>query len=360
MAIINRVESGLIFEDNFSDPSLSSNWLMSPSDTSRYSTTEISGYLRLKHGDPDIYALLPMPDGDFVFEIANNYFPTIESDMGGIVAYQGESQKVELLEYFDKNYTHMRIKRSQGRYEGYGSSDGGNTWKLIGSGVSPGLTMIGVELQGKNNVNSVNLDIDYVRIMRDNKIIVGNLLPNWKVILRNFNNQILSQTTVPQGKKVTYLNVNTLSIYGTVEIYDSLGQLIGKTALDHLWGGDVFSYDLDLSFSIDDIVLRQDISLDLGEMVQNFIEKRVIVTNNEDYILNNVHIGIYQLLAREGYQLADVSLDDLGMPFSYGDNIIIESIGPTQEVTFWLKISREDYVPSMQDYAFKIVVTPGV
>jgi hypothetical protein len=220
---------------------------VSPSDHSRYSLTDRAGYLRLKHGDPDLFIMMSCPRFDFVMEVDTEYVPVRPSDQGGIVAYRDNNTYIEMLEYFDPAtgtsiaYDRLRMVRRGDLFEGYGSNNNGSTWDLIGTSFMTA-PKIGLVLHGVQESSSDDLDIDQVRIYRDTKLHVGNLNPGQTVKLVSHTNITVGQATCQPDTdfaKIDCQNIN-FPFRGKIQIYDTSGFMLDQTDLiEDIWGGDV-------------------------------------------------------------------------------------------------------------------------
>lgn len=369
MSLVNRISNGLVFRDQFETIELNSMWQVSPSDNTRYSLTEKPGYLRLKHGDPDLFILMNSPRFDFVMEVDTKYVPVRASDQGGIVAFRDKDTRLELLEYFDPAtgttiaYDRIRIIRRSDLIEGYGSNNNGKTWDLIGVSYLSA-PKIGVVLHGIQEAQSSNLDISEIRMYRDTTVQIGNLIPGQLVKLVDDKGVTIGAETCDVNSDHVKINgVNfTFPLKGKIQIYDTSSLLLDETTLlTDIWGGDVFWYGVKLDLEVDGILMRQDREYQLGNMEAGLIERIMYVVNNNDIPLYNVRASVLALSEYYGWEWTDIASDLYGQPGTYQDSILLGTIQPGERVPVWCKITRRPYqqIASLQDYKFRIMFESG-
>lgn len=367
MALLNRISSGHILTDNFDSSILNTSiWQASPTDSSRYSLTERSGYLRLKHGDPDLFVLMTTPRYDFVMEVTTDYDPVRPSDQGGIVAYYDNNTYIEMLEYFDsvtgvtKTYNRLRMTRRGDLFEGYGSNNNGSSWELIGAAYLDA-PKIGFVLHGINESSSDTLDIQAMKMYRDTKIHVGNMNPGQVAKLFTPSGALIGEATCATDSDHVKIDGQNLTwpIMGEIRLYDSSGFALDTTGVvDNMWGGDVFWYGIQLDLELDGMIVKQDRETQLGNMQAGTIERLAYIVNNNDIPINNVHASIASLGSYTGWEWADLAEDNLGEPMSYKDVLSLGTIRPGQRIPVWLKITRRasQQIASLHDYKFMILL----
>lgn len=369
-SLLNRISSGLVLIDNFDSPTLNTNvWQASPTDSSRYSLTERSGYLRLKHGSPDLFVLMNTPRFDFVLEVDTDYQPVRPTDQGGIVAYLDNDNYIEMLEYFDsvtgitKAFDRLRMIRRSDLFEGYGSNDNGLTWELIGTAFMTA-PKIGMVLHGIQETSSDVLDIDAVRIYRDTKLHVGNLNPGQIAKLYSKTGVLLGEATCAEDAdyaKIEGQNIN-FPLEGRVRLYDKTGFLLDETdVIKDIWGGDVFWYGIQLNFEMDGLLLRPDREHQLGNMQGGVIERKAYIINNNDIPVNAVKASIQALGSYVGWEWVDIAEDSFGEPETYMDVLDLGTLNPGAKVPIWIKITRRSsqQIASLHDYKFRVVFESG-
>lgn len=368
-SLINRISSGFIFQDTFDATLLHERWQVSPSNNARYSLTEKPGFLRLKHGDPDLFILMNAPRTDFVIEVDTNYDPVELSDKGGIVAFRDNKTAVSMLEYYDDKmgtaygFNNLRMVRHADLFEGYGSNNNGKTWEFVGASALDA-PKIGVTLQGIQESGSDTLDISEIRMYRDTSVHVGNLNPGQTVKLVDSANAIVGSATCEPDHDYVKVNVQNIKfpLTAKVQLYDKTNFLLDETALHtDIWGGDVFWYGVTLDFELDGLLLRQDREYQLGNMENGSIERRGAIINNNDIPIHNVRASVAALSEYRGWEWVDIASDVFGLPGVYADSIELGTIHPGESIPIWIKIVRQpnQQIASLHDYKFRITFESG-
>lgn len=349
MSLLSRLSTGRIMEDDFTDTSLQSVWEPSPSDATRYSLTERPGYLRLKHGDVPLYLFMDLPNRDFVFEMKNAYTPGIADDSGGIVVYYNDEQYIQLLEYYDTvkgvgvNYTNMRMVRKGSLYSGYGSKDNGNTWELIGSTTSDDVNKIGLVLNHPQKTNSVPMDVEYVRVYADRRILVGNLASGMRIdLLKPDGTKVVSHTCRP-GADHIYIDMTNLPIpfRGKLRVYSSTGDVKETTDEISIWGGDVFWYGLLVEIYNDKGLLPTDVETELGPMLAGHIEMKLTIKNPGAVPITNTTISVKQFHEFHGHEWVMLAEDIGGNPSAYSKSVNIGTLYGGEGRPIWVRVSKE-------------------
>lgn len=368
MAKLQRVISGNVFVDNFDEANLDSRWTVSPSLDSRYSLTEIPGYLRIKHADSPTYVLTNIPAMDtLMFDMKNDYKPIISTDIGGIVVFKTLVDRVELVEYYDpildvsRNYLYVRMFKSGDIYDGYGSQDG-IVWELIGSARVKDATKIGLVLNGDVSPLSKNFDIDYVSMYRDRFLYVENLQENMIVNLFDKNN-ILKQTyTIPKDESVAIFDMFALPIPfdGYIQTLSPAGIFIEQTQTQLLYPGDEFQYIISMNVKyqrkktvlvddgfgntipktefVDDVNFILDGLANIGRMDDSTMEGLVTVSNLDAIDISDIEAYIELYTDSYATHTVKLSKDNLGSPSNYQDSISF-TVPSHSDYSFWIKIS---------------------
>ncbi|MEJ9203131.1 hypothetical protein P4W02_17030, partial [Bacillus thuringiensis] len=101
---IHRVQTGLIFDDNFE--TLDSRWIVSPTDSYTYSDSDKQLVLKHNSTDRSTNALfsLPQNEDELLLQVHSNYTPKYLGDEGGLVIWKNALEKVEFLESEDSIY----------------------------------------------------------------------------------------------------------------------------------------------------------------------------------------------------------------------------------------------------------------
>lgn len=369
MPLLNRIHSGLVFVDDFASGQLHPRWQVSPSDNSRYSLTDRPGYLRLKHGYPDLFILMDSPRFDYVLEAETSYVPVRPTDQGGIVAFRDNETYIELLEYYDPQtgttyaYDLIRMVRRGDLLEGYGSNNAGATWELIGTSYLSA-PKVGLSLHGVQESTSDDLDVSSIRMYKDTIIQIGNLREGQIVKLVDDTGMVAAEATCMPDKD--YADINCMNVRfpfkGRVQLYDSGNFMLDQSELlEDVWGGDIFWYGVKLELEIDGVSLRQDREYQLGSMEGGSIERRAYVINNNDIPLRAVKASVMALSEYYGWEWTDIAGDSFGLPNIYGDVLLIGDMNPGDRIPIWIKVTRQPYqqLASLHDYKFRVMFESG-
>lgn len=347
MPLFQKLSSGKIFEDYFAGGSMNPSWQASPTDPARYSVTDKPGYLRLKHGDTPLYFLVDMPNRDFVFEVQTDYTPTDLNESAGIVVFQDNKRRMELLEYIDPesqavvNYTHMRVSRKGSLYTGYGSRDGGTKWEIIGSGAADGMTKLGLVV---NHATGANFDVQDAKIFSDTLVSFGNLKPGMRVELCDATNtQVISEATCPATQDYVYISLAALPIpyNGVLKIYSETGTLLEMLPAADIWGGDSYWYGLMLDVKWNGVQMTVDKETALGYMNNGIIETYVEVTNPGTDPVHGVRASKATLGSLKGSEWVQLAEDVGNAPGVYNQALYLGTINPGETRKVWIKITKD-------------------
>lgn len=365
MPLVNKLSSGKIYSDDFTDTQLNPIWQASPTDPSRYSLTDRTGYLRLKHGDTPLYLFMDVPNRDFVFEIQNDYAPIQDSDTAGIVAYRDTNSRIELLEYFNSadnssvTYTHMRMQKKGELYTGYGSKDNGKTWEIIGASSAQDITKVGLVINGPQIGNAANVDIDYVRVFESSKIVISNLTPGMEVRLIDADGVIVESQICQVGKDNLWIDLATRPIPFTGQLSVLENGIVKETSptMD-IWGGDTFWYGLLVEVYHDNTLVPKDIETQLGHMINGIIEDVFVIKNPGEDPITNVKAVIAQYFDYQGFDWVEIAEDIGGSPGAYSNEVFLGLMQPAEERKVWIKVTKSNpYTSLVADHKFLLEVT---
>lgn len=361
MPKLTRIRSGKIYYTDFDEIHLDNFWSVSPSSKvgERYSLEERNGFLRLKHATSEFPTrlLFDMPKLEqFVLEIKNEYYPSVEGNEGGLTAFQEVRNKLELLEYFDGakgvsvNYSHMRLRKVGNTFEGYGTKDGKH-WDLIGAKTTNEMEKIGFVLYGLDGVTSEPMDIDYMSVFRDTHLHVQNLEPDTVVEIFDDVGVYVGSSTVKKNEDSVRIDVSHMPMpfKGFLRWNDPTGTFVDDTPMMEIWGGDTFWSGVYLDFYIDDDKLLIEEDFDLGNMKDGVIEVPVEVENPTEEPIREIYLDVLPYYYYSGHKWVNIAQDNFGVPGSYQRTIYIGDIFPGERHFFWLKIRR---VPAEQEAQF--------
>lgn len=363
MAELIKTKAGKILYDNFATAGIE-NWLISPEDLSRYSLTERPGYLRLKHGTPDIYLLRPLPADDFIFEAEFDYKPTVTGDTGGVTLYTSPEERVDIQIYYDatidatKTYSRCRIVKTGNTYSLYSFA---GSWELVGTTDASPL-MIGVVLSGADSVDYKPFDISQLKISGRQITVIG-LDPGMKVELYDSNNILVASATAALDVAIVDDPTIELGFTGYIKVYDAANTLLLTSDPVEIWPGDVFQYHhlSALSITSDGSALSLTGDNNFGKLTSGKLEKKLALVNNSDTVFTNVTISVVQYDTATGWQMVTLALPDESnpnLPGTYSSKITIPTVQACSSYDFWLKIDRTGFeVDPFSDCKFKLAIT---
>lgn len=384
MSLLNRTQSGLLYEADFrSGAQLDTRvWNLSPSDPSRFELTSIPGELVI-HPD-NVYGeaammLMTMPAAEqFVMEISNQFNPSPDGDMAGMIAYTTNEVKIELLQYYDASsgpvsYTHQRIQYKDGIFTGWGSPDDGVTWHLLGSDTDS-YAMIGlvlyspvIEQATPQNITST-MGVDYVRIFSNNGITVSNLTEGMSVKLIDVMGNLVTQQFCGAKSNSLFLSMTNLTapVTGKLQTSDAGGQVIDETDIMNLYPGDEFWFGprMHLLWNEEDLVQDQDTYL--GMLDEGHLRTMMYVYNPDTIPYYNVQVSIdpwlnLRRLAMPGTEWIALAADVSGSPSTFTTSINVGTVQPGERVPFWIDIQRPTTVTTRFEgnFRFKLRLVDG-
>jgi hypothetical protein len=360
LSIVSLQAAGLLYEDSFDSTSLDSRLEIVPNDTGRWSLTEVSGSLRLKHGATPLYVffeeLTSIPQ--FVLDVKNVYNPTEAGDVGGVIVYANDDDFISLDEYFNtalgttQTYPWLRVVRDYNTYYAYWSNDG-VIWNAAGSqAFNNEVPRVGLFLVG---TSGENMDVEYVRVSTSTKIVLTSLVGGMIVDMLGSDDTVIASKTCRTNDSTVAFRADNLVFPLSGKFRVTLPGVTPTSYTSDLFSvmaGDKykFSFDLDLYYVDDE---GSDVSL--GEAVEGFLG----YLNSGDLgyklvkmkVKNNFVSGTFTStsVTAVAYRLSDaysrlvhVASDSAGSPGTFGQTINISSeIGAGQTEVFWLKVDRE-------------------
>lgn len=339
MSNVKKNSSGLILYDLFNNID---NWEAIPS----ASLFSISDSLIIQHNPEPTYLLLSNLPKEFIMEVSNVYNPTNTGSEGGIIIKQDDNNKLEFLEYYDgstNSYPYMKVKRFYNVYSFYTSQDNIN-WDF--EGVYEGdfeAPKIGLCLYD----NVFDYKVDYVKIYKNNKIVINNVPPEAIVQLKDSSgNVLLTQTCPSDGNSVEFMHDNYPLFGHFTFIVD--GQTIDVDNNMIIWGGDEYQFEIGLDVLYNGVIVPPDEITFLGQLQVNEDGERLLSTSFvlhnpfSDYVFNNVNVNVLQYDHDNYYNFVDISLDNV----SFTKNLIISSVNT--DVTIYVKATRDSNSPVSQ------------
>lgn len=347
---IHRVQSGLIFDDNFD--TLNTRWVVSPSDS--YVYDDVGKKLILNHNPTDrsTNALfsLPQDEDELLLQVHADYTPTRLGDEGGIVIWKNALEKVEFLESEDSTqagtYSVWRAVKRQNLWTFYAERN--NAWELFDSTICVDATMAGVVLKGVPRAGYVPLVIDRVILCRGAHISVGNINSLYKVELIDDNMQVVSEHIVPEGYSGIDIELPSIPFRGKLRIYDrdDSGNYVlvdEQKEYADMYGGDIFLRGTDLKVIWKGQELSEITPTHLGALKNDEIEQKMTVVNpTTGNVAENVTIRIAAYSQEFGWEWCDLANDEGGVPSEYQDTTIyLGTLFAGESKDFWVKVTRQ-------------------
>ncbi|MFI8680063.1 hypothetical protein [Bacillus thuringiensis] len=340
-------ESGKIFVDDFD--TINPKWLMLPSNA--FNNAVKKGFLRMNHSaDKDVMLLIDKPQDNFAIQVIADYAPTKDGDEGGLLIYQNEKNKVEFLESYSANSTQsnkewMAICKED-QWDFYTKT---NTFFDYMDNDSLDAKRIGVVLKRGTAEGFVPLDINKIIMTTSNMLRLRQLYENYKVILKDTADNILSTNIVTSAYTGIDILLPSLEFEGIVEIYDEENELLAKKQAT-FYGGDMYCMGSSLQIKMNNDELNKTDPTNLGYMLNNERIVKMTIVNDNIGVATNIKLLIQQYMDKIGYTWALISLDGT----NYLNEIHIDSIAAQSTCDFWVKVVKDTNVLAFEPIYFNV------
>ncbi len=354
MGILNKIESGLIYFNNFDTINLDQRLMVSVTDSNRY--TIGNGWFTLHHGTEPIKVFLKLDRPDYVAIVKNDYVPVSVGDEGGMIVFQDDEYKIELLEYFNPEegttttYPYLKIDKNGYNYYAYWSDDE-KTWHLLGStalifaGENLGFVLYGESGQ--------DLKVDFLKIYKSNFVKLLGMIRGTKVELYDSLDNLQVSTVVDDSE--FHIKAPYYPFTGYFKFYSLDGQSYEQSEIVELWGGDVYVKESVLDIYYNNEAVYSSTEIELGTL-QNVIETNFEIVNNTNQTFTNVVVQVAQVDNNDGYKLALVALDSETL--NYQNAVIIPQVAPLEHYKIWVKVSKQEIVKIPEGIgAFQVLVS---
>jgi hypothetical protein len=357
-----RLIKGEIFFDDFDLINLDSRWTILPQDSSRYSLTERSGFIKLLHGTVDLMMLTDEPGASYVMDIRNEYVPLEDSDQAGIIIFRTQDDSLELLEYYDPTkdssivYEYLRVIKQGSIYTFYGMNTLGGTWELIGSVEYTSAGKVGLIVKGLQDALSQDLQIDFVRIYQSQEIQFLNVPFGYMVTMCYSNGQIASAAKVADqysGVNLLFTDIPNLDAY--FQIFDTNNQLVHTSATFPVCGGDVYFYGAVLTVDVNGNDMSQDTDYFLGYFQNSVINFTIEISNTYNLDFLGVTLQAVQYDTDPSYTMVTFDIDPAGT-FT-ASQLSLGTIVANGSATVYGRITRNvtlDNPPDITPYKFNL------
>lgn len=340
-------ESGKIFVDDFE--SVNPKWLMSPSNA--FNNAVKKGFLRINHSaDKDVMLLIDKPQSNFAIQVIADYAPTKEGDEGGLLIYQNEKNKVEFLESYSANSSQsnkewMAICKED-QWDFYTKTD---TFFDYADNDSLAAKRIGVVLKRGTAEGFVPLDINKIIMTTSNMLRLRQLYENYKVVLKDTANNILSTNIVAAAHTGIDILLPSLEFEGIIEIYDEDNELLANKQAT-FYGGDMYCMGSSLQIKMNSEELNTTDPTNLGYMLNNERIVKMTIVNGNIGAATDIKLSIEQYMEKVGYTWALISLDGT----NYSNEIQIDSVAAQDTRDFWVKVVKDTNFLTSEPIYFNI------
>lgn len=357
MANIIKANSGFIFSENFDTDDMSLLWTLSPNLKDRVVHNDDS--ITLLPGEERMELLITMPnETGYVMQSDLQYNPSDENEAAGITFRSITDSTVDLEVKGDTTHKVYHTKMTvddNNILSATGSDNGGINWREYGNTKIIDMNKIGYYIA--ENTEKDSITISNMTLYKSNYISFNNF--DRKNIIRIYD----KNDTEITDDFVIFRTNNSVKIDGTellfpieylkIRSFDrDTGDLRFEGEVNNVYGGDVYEYNYNINFFINDHKLENDIySLGAINEEKEFILR---IENKESYDILDRHLRVdwYSYL-NPGYKavsLADINSDD----FSNELNI---SLLAGESRNYKLKISKfKDYLNLEDNYNFKITL----
>ena len=344
-----RVESGLIFDDQFNGDS--GIWELSPPADCQIA----DGQMLLRHSQYETTALFELPNEPTVlFEVTADYTPMEMCDEGGIVIWKDGTRKLEFLETVDttsEEYSRWRAWKKQSNW--FFSADRGSGWETIDNGPLSAIKA-GIVLKNKQKPGYQQLIVKRAIVCKGKSIKIGDLEQGFQVKISDHQGLVLCEAVVQAEMSGVEMELPSAHIYGYIDVYDSDNRLVVSMGALDLYGGDIFCLGTKLQVRWNEQELKRAENNHLGTMYDNQIEVEMDMYNPSDSITaTNVIVKIAEYAGKFGYEWVDIALDGV----SYAKELIIEQLLPQQTVSFFVKVIRRGFQFQLEPGRFFIHIT---
>lgn len=344
MAIIQRVESGLIFEDNME--TVDSRWEISPSDSFTHRKEERT--LNLTHNDRGYTTALfdiPQDEDHLLFEVHANYYPQEVGDEGGLVVWKSAMEKLEFFESVDSSeegdYSYWRVIKRNNLWAFYAYKNG--SWELFDSSVCINPVFMGVGLSGIGRTGYRNLGIRKALLCRGKHITVGNVNTGYIIQLLDDLDVVIEEQIVPTGHSGSTVELPWIPFTGKVKVIDVHGgnAVVAESEVLEIYGGDVFMIGTDLTVFWKGNALDENNPTNIGAMKYGVIEEKMTLANTTSgNVAEDIAIKVAVYRDSFGWEWASVSNDLNGKPVGFTDSIEMGTLQAGETRDFWVRVDK--------------------
>lgn len=353
---ISRVSNGLILKDDFNN-SFNPMWDIFPNDTSRVLFKEDSIVLLPENNSPT-EMLIPCPGGKFIMQTEIEYNPVVESDAAGVVIKSVTDCNVEARFSYEEGvineYKFVKFTHDDGYVVNLRASKDGITWEDFGNSKLYDGNYVGYFVDGEQ----AGFEIKNCFICRDKYLVIQGIKEGDVVNLLNSNNEDIIETLnldyIIKGDKFMLDISNQVWPIKDIRLVINFGKSNGSIHhIGDLYGGDVFSFEPELLFSVDE-TNETPKGFDLGEvygLARNYTLR--VYNNGTEHKTGKLVIDAISTY-EQGHHMAYIYPYD--SDFDTKSKELEVSIGPGQEFVCIVRIVKESkYVTIDGEFSFNVV-----
>lgn len=355
MANISKSSSGLLFEEEtWTDLSLL--WDLSPNDPSRvvFNSNSIS----LLPGDQRLELLISAPkERGYVMQSEIEYSPILDTEAAGNTLRSVTDNYIDLEIRGDSaelcSYTKV-IVGDDAILDAKCSKDGSN-WLDYGNTKIIDMNKIGYYIGA--GTTSTPFNIKKCVMYKNNNILINNFDRTNVLKLFDAHNVEVTDKFVVK-KKNTQMVIDGTNLIFPIDYLKvqscnrTSGEVYYEGELTNIYGGDVYEYDYEVEFFINEVLLTDTI-YNLGTINEDKIFSFKI-SNKESYPLKDRKLKVsYYSIYNPGYKLAQLAPGDSDT-FSTELNI---TLGAGETKVFKLKAIKDNDITNLEDeFKFNIIL----
>lgn len=354
MSQIIKSSSGLLYkEEDWNDISLL--WDISPNFPDRIVIKDDS--ISLLPGTTRMELLLNTPkENGYVMQSQIKYNPVTQNDGAGCMFKSVTDNIIELEARGDNSetYKYSKLIIDDNNILDAKASLDGNVWIDYGNTKLIDMNKLGFYIDDEADETPIVIK-DFV-LYKNNYIFFNNIEYSNKIKIFDCEDNEITDKFIIKKRK------NQICIDGTnfifpiecikIKIYDKqTDELLSESILEDVYGGDVYDYECDIEFYINDDLLDNNI-YDLGNLRRENNYTLTIVNKEKFDIKNKKLFVTYYSAYNPGYKFAKISPENKN---EYSDELSIDLLtGETKK--FDLKVKRDDYINVDEKYMFNIVL----
>ncbi|MCC0781717.1 hypothetical protein IR152_00930 [Clostridioides sp. ES-S-0108-01] len=351
---LNKISTGHIFSEEFNG-TMNPLWDIFPSDNNRITFTGDS--IKILENTDKTELLIPSPkDSGYVFQTYIRYEPK-ESNNGGCIVKSITENYIECelsAEIEPIYYSYLKVMYSDNFVLNLRASKDGLNWEDFGSTKLLDSNSIGYYLNDNKNA----LEIFNCEMYKSNFITIIGIDKTQSIKIYDENNkEIVTNVDMKYTEDSVVIDLSSkLFPINNVRIeVESGGRLSDTITIDKLYGGDVYSFEPEIRFIVDEANMDNgDFDLGLVQGKERVYELQVV---NEG---NFTKTGILKIVGVSSYDKGD----SMAYLMPYGDSSGSSELSKELEISllsgtttkFLIKIIKDSSCITIDDkYSFNII-----